>query len=105
MTADEDHEATIIIAVLAQVDEALHAAETRSLGILILMSPRRVLRKIFSVWQRNIDGIVAADKILCSVQLGEHIDNRWLAPHRPGEGLIDGCIRHKIKVFCTELTS
>ena len=100
VAALQDQKTTVLGAVGQEVDKALDAAQTATLGVLILVRPCAVSRQILAVGERDVDGIEGADKIGVLVEVGKCVDDCGLGADSPCERFVRStvCLKETLLV-------
>jgi hypothetical protein len=88
----QDQKTAVLGTVRHEVDKALDAAQTATLGVLILVRPCAVGRQILAVGERDIDGIEGADKIGVLVEVGKCVDDGGLGADSPCERFVSSAV-------------
>jgi hypothetical protein len=83
----EDHQPSIVVPILDQVDKALHAPEPGPLRVLVLVSPRLDVGQVTPVGKRDVDSVERDQEILSVEQLLERADHAGLTADTPREAL------------------
>lgn len=88
MSTSGHDKAAIILSAWLQIHEALEASKAWLRGILILMWPWLVSRKIRAIVEANVNSIERDNKIFGAVNFLEYIDNARLRSNLPNKVLM-----------------
>lgn len=99
MGALAHNQASIPVAVGEDVDQALEAAETRLLWVLILVRPRLVGFDVGAPRKGSVDGVKGHDQVLRVVCTLKGLDDSRLLTDGPGEGLMSNSISNNHPLF------
>jgi hypothetical protein len=69
------YQATMVWTTRLEIHETLQASKPRLFGVLVLMRPRLVLRKVGTIMEANFDSIKRDNQVLGVVDLLESANN------------------------------